>query len=108
MSITVVEGGGSSTHHLDALDFVGIDAVVVDVVIATFSAQSLAIYEEDHHLVVHPLIGERGQLTHCVKTKLDAWESVLQQLLHVEGIDAINLGTCHDACDHRYIFEWTF
>ena len=73
--------------------FVGIDAVVVDVVIATFSAQSLAIYEKDHHLVVHPLIGERGQLAHCVETKLDAWESILQQLLHVEGIDAVNLST---------------
>ena len=61
--------------------------------IAAFSADALTIYEKDHHLVVHPLIGERGQLAHCVETKLDAWEGILQQLLHVEGIDAINLGT---------------
>ena len=93
MSITVVECGSSSTHHLDALDLIGIDSAIIYVVIAAFSADALTIYEKDHHLVVHPLIGERGQLAHCVETKLDAWEGILQQLLHVEGIDAINLGT---------------
>ena len=101
--IAPIKSTGCSLHNLDAPNISHVQTGEIHIV-QRFASQSFSIHQEQHTLSAKSVEIQMYLLIHGVG-KLYAWQFLLQQVLDVGSIGALNVFGCDEPCLNGHILQ---